>query len=61
MEIQGHLLLKVAEQWRAGIRHYGKGVHIGTFADEIDAGRKAAELFGAFVRLNVRDEVASHG
>ncbi len=58
---KGVHLYKRTGKWRAGIRHCGRDIHIGTFDDEIEAAkaydRKARELFGEYAYLNFPEEI----
>ncbi len=53
---KGVSLIPSSGRWRATISFKGKSLHIGTFADEIEASRaydeKATALFGEFARRN---------
>lgn len=46
-----------AKKWRSTITHNGKNIHIGYYANEVDAAKAynamAKELFGEFANLNI--------
>jgi hypothetical protein len=69
-QFKGVSLNKESGKWRAQIKSYGRAIHLGLFADEVEAARAydlaAIAHFGEFARLNfpeagVGGTVEGHG
>jgi hypothetical protein len=59
-QYKGVSWFKRDKKWRAGIKHRGKNIYLGTFQDELSAAKaynkRASALWGEFANLNIIEQ-----